>query len=100
MKLDAPEARPIVKPSPVSQPESLLPVHVEKKKSRWWVWVLLLLVLGGIGYWIDTRFVQKASTRTASAAAAARRIPVVTGVASVGDLPIYLDGIGTAASLN
>jgi multidrug efflux system membrane fusion protein len=101
MKLDAPEARPIVKPSPVSQPESVLPVHVEKKKSRWWVWVLVLLVLGGVGYWIDRRFFQKASTTTASAAAAAARgIPVVTGVASVGDLPIYLDGLGTVTSLN
>jgi multidrug efflux system membrane fusion protein len=96
MNLEAPEARPIVKPSPVSEPAPVLPVYQEKK-SLWWVWVLALLAIGAIGYWIDVRFFQKASTPTT---AAARGIPVVTSVASVGDLPIYLDGLGTVTSLN
>jgi membrane fusion protein, multidrug efflux system len=97
MKLEAPEAHTI-KPSPVSEPEPV--AQRQQHKSLWWVWVLILLALGGVGYWTYVHFFSQASSTSSQPNAAGRGIPVVTAVARSGDLNIFLDGLGTVTSLN
>ncbi len=60
--------------------------------------VLFLVVVGGF-VWLRTS--QKAAQgREAKAAAAADLVPVLTAPATLRDVPVYLDGIGTVQALN
>ena len=69
-----------------------------------WVLAVLLLcvVAAGIGYWVyRTSEGRAAAAKVAQAATQpSRGVPVVTAVARRGDLPIYLDGLGTVTALN
>lgn len=71
-------------------------------KSYWWVW---LLILGLIGYGCYRLYVfengKKALIANPKAAAAANRpIPIVAAPAHSGNMPVYLDGIGTVTAFN
>src|SRR5579863_2548116 len=69
-------------------------------RSRWWVWLLVLCVLGVGGYMLYGR-IREAQNRTAnSARMGPRSFPVVAAVAVRGDMPVYLNGLGTVQPFN
>jgi multidrug efflux system membrane fusion protein len=62
-------------------------------------WTLVLLVLGGIGYYFAAG--TTAPQRTGRARFAAQGpVPVLAVLAKRADVPIYLDAVGTARALN
>jgi multidrug efflux system membrane fusion protein len=81
--------------------DSVEPVggHGEARaRARVWPWIGLLLVAGlAYAWW---RRAQDPSKPAAGAAPAARAVPVVASKAHVGDLPIYIDGLGTVTAFN
>src|SRR5262249_31010960 len=83
--------------------------------SRWWVWVLVLAVIAGLGYWYFRG--DKASTEAQSGQAGGGQggpgkggrgggqfgpmvVPVVVATAQRGDLPVYFNGLGTVTAFN
>ena len=68
-----------------------------RRRSRAWIWLLLLAIAGFIGY----RAYQNVQQKNAAAAAAQERraanraVPVAAVPARRGDMPIYLRGLGT-----
>jgi multidrug efflux system membrane fusion protein len=86
---------------PKSRPAPQAP-YPPQKKSKWWLWaILLLLVLGGIYFYTH----RNASSAAGAAGKAGGRgaggpVPVVAGKVAQKDVPIYLEGIGTIQALN
>jgi membrane fusion protein, multidrug efflux system len=71
-----------------------------RRKSRWWVWLLVLGVIAGGAYWLANRM-KTAETRTAQRAPATPpAVPVVAEQARSGDLPMYLDALGSVTAFN
>jgi multidrug efflux system membrane fusion protein len=75
------------------------------QRGRRWVWTLLI-VLGGVGgFWIFSRGAQGAkeprpAAPGAAAQSAARGVPVVAARARMGDMNVYLTGLGAIVPLN
>jgi multidrug efflux system membrane fusion protein len=82
-------------------------------KRRGWLWVLVIIVVAGLGYWYFRG--PKASTEAQGpaapggsakgqgrqgAGAGAFVVPVVVATAQRGDLPVYLNGLGTVTAFN
>ena len=74
----------------------------QKRKSRAWLWVLVLCLLGGGAYYLSRGSAQQAqqAKNKADAAKGARAVPVVTALARRGDMGIFLDGLGSVVALN
>src|SRR3954452_2917208 len=78
------------------------PAPPRKRRSRAWIWLLLIGAAGFVGY----RAYENNRSKTAAAAAAQERraanrtIPVAAVPARRGDLPIYLRGLGTVDPYN
>src|SRR5262245_29445185 len=74
--------------------------HRPEAKSRWWLWLLVLVLLGG-GYWL-WKNPGKRETPAAEPAArpAAPAVPVVMVAAQQGDMPVYLTGLGSVTAFN
>src|SRR5450432_289867 len=80
-------------------------------KSRWWLWVVVLAIVAGLGFWY---FRSKDSTEAQGPAGAAQAgkggrqgqggagmvVPVVVATATRGDLPVYYNGLGTVTAFN
>lgn len=88
--------------STVFAPEAPPPGDEKKGKSRAWVWVLVLCLLGGGAYYLsrggagqDTKKTVKPGGKQGS-----RSVPVVTAVARQGNMEIFLNGLGTVSALN
>ncbi|HEY7120085.1 MAG TPA: MdtA/MuxA family multidrug efflux RND transporter periplasmic adaptor subunit [Tepidisphaeraceae bacterium] len=110
-------------PYPATHPQPLRPVlpyteHPEPRaRSHWWVWVIIIGVLGG-GAFLLYRHTHATDSTEAGAAGGPggrrggggfgrggfgggnRAMPVVAVPARQGDLPIYLTGLGTVTPLN
>jgi len=79
-------------------------------KTRWWLWVLILGVVAlGIWYYRSSRMASQAADSAAPATAGKGRggaggaglvVPVVVATAQRGDLPVYLNGLGTVTAFN
>src|SRR5215472_7421878 len=86
------QPRPI---EPVSQPARRAPVA-----RRWWPWVVGLLVIVLLAYW------WRAGHRSAGPAGgepmAMQRtaVPVVASPTRQGDMPVYLNGLGSVVAFN
>jgi membrane fusion protein, multidrug efflux system len=81
-------------------PETEIPETRTRRRRRPWFMILLcLLVLGGIGaaiwYWPQTSATTAARNRNAN-----QPIPVLDATAARKDMPIYLDGLGTVQAFN
>jgi multidrug efflux system membrane fusion protein len=101
---DSTDARGAVPPlTPASR--HLLPGPAQK--SRWWVWVLLVvLVVGGIWYYRSRSQAAAAASAPGApggkggAAGAAPVVPVIVAKAIKGDLPVYFNGLGNVTAFN
>jgi multidrug efflux system membrane fusion protein len=82
-------------------------------KSRAWVWLIIIAIVAGLGFWYFRG--SRASTAAQSPAApggAAKGqgrpgagaggfvVPVVAATAQRGELPVYLNGLGTVTAFN
>ena len=92
---EAPE-RKALPPAPQDVPP---PPH---RRSRAWIWLLLLVAAGFLGF----RSYQNVQKKNAAAAAQQekralnRSVPVAAATARRGDLPIYLRGLGNVDAYN
>src|ERR1700716_4015512 len=68
-------------------------------KSRWWIWLIVVLVVVAAAYFILSRFLH-AQTQARQPAQGQRAIPVVTAGVRQGDVNLYLNGLGTVTALN
>ena len=64
-------------------------------KSRWWIWLIVaVLILGGLAWW-QLRGATPAAKAGGDPASAARAVLVSTAAAHQGDIGIYLNALGT-----
>ena len=66
---------------------------------RRWPWLLTIAALAGIGYW----WLARSDPKTHAAgppAPAARPVPVVMATARIGEVPVYLTGLGSVTAFN
>lgn len=71
-------------------------------KSRWWVW---LLVFAAIGYGCYRLYLFEGAKKSASAAKQQsmrkpQNVPVVASTATTGNLPVYVQALGTVTAFN
>jgi multidrug efflux system membrane fusion protein len=82
---------------------SPVPVRTERK-SRWWVWVLVLGLLAYAAYRIHKGMVAPPSAAMAAPASAAGRnfgaVPVVAVEAHKGDIGVYFTGLGAVVPIH
>ena len=74
-----------------------------RRKSRWWVWLLFLAVLGYGGWrFYAARAKGQAPDPPAGGRGRAANlvVPVVVATAARADLPIYLNGLGSVTAFN
>lgn len=80
-------------------------------KSRWWLWVLIIAgIVIGVWYFRGGRTPSEAANPSGPAGAGRARggpggmgnysVPVVVAAAQHGDLPVYLNGLGTVTAFN
>lgn len=92
-------------PEPSSPPESYKDLDLDNpgpSKNHWWIW---LLIFGAIGYGCYKlyNFENSKKDESATAGKGLRRpnnIPVEAAAARAGDLPVYLEGLGTVTAFN
>lgn len=95
--LDTMEKRePEVTRAPGTQTDEPPPKH------RAWIWLLALAVLAGGFWYYRSHQAAKQAQQTAAAQAKAANAPVsvVVATATRGNLPIYLNGLGTVTAFN
>jgi multidrug efflux system membrane fusion protein len=74
--------------------------EVRPKKSRWWVWFLLLCVAGGATYLFPRMTQPSAQPQNKKGGDSGRPVPVVAAAAHKGDMPVYLAGLGSVTAFN
>lgn len=91
------EQQPAENRSPSLSQELALPPH---KKSRWWIWLLILAVLG-VAVWYFHSVAAKQSQKTSAAARSRmgnQSFPVSVATVQKGNLPVYYTGLGTVTA--
>ncbi|HEY7209374.1 MAG TPA: MdtA/MuxA family multidrug efflux RND transporter periplasmic adaptor subunit [Bryobacteraceae bacterium] len=70
-------------------------------KSYWWVWLIIFSLIG-YGCYALYKFetAKKAAMSSMRGMAKPRSIPVVAAAAHRGDMPVYLEGLGTVTAFN
>jgi multidrug efflux system membrane fusion protein len=77
------------------------PGEEKKGKSRAWLWVLVLCLLGGGAYYLSRGGAGQAQNKAGKQdGTKGRSVPVVTAVARKGDMEIFLNGLGNVTALN
>jgi len=72
-----------------------------KPKSRRWLWLLVLAGLLFGGYWLlEKREAKQASAANRGAGVATPGVPVAAAPARKGDIPVYLNGLGSVTAYN
>jgi membrane fusion protein, multidrug efflux system len=92
---EAPERKAL----PPAPPDAPPPPH---RRSRAWIWLLLLVIAGFLGFRAYENVQQKNAAAAAQQEKRAlnRAVPVAAATARRGDLPIYLRGLGTVEAYN
>jgi biotin carboxyl carrier protein len=70
------------------------------KTTRWWRWLLVLIILGCAGYSLFQQARPQQIPTAAVTKPTAPGVPVVVATARQRDLPIYLSGLGSVTPLN
>jgi membrane fusion protein, multidrug efflux system len=70
-------------------------------KNYWWVWLLVFAVIGyGCYKLYQYETTKKAAIAAKKGAMRPRNIPIVAATAHQGDMPVYLQGLGTVTAFN
>jgi multidrug efflux system membrane fusion protein len=77
-------------------------VDSRPRRSLWWLWLMVFCAAGAAVYLQFPRVTHGVTMKGADGAqlAAARAIPVVAVPAWKGDMPVYLNGLGSVAAFN
>ncbi len=85
-------------PSREAAPQPVPPSPSRRsRRGRPELWLLPLALLAGAGYWL---LAAPATGKPEATKRAAHPVPVVVASARQGDLPVYLDGLGSVAAFN
>jgi multidrug efflux system membrane fusion protein len=90
-----PDVNTIVAPADVAAPADTDAPRRSRKRFWWFLLGGLLVCLAGIGVWLLLRELLKPAP-----APAVPPIPVVVAAAQIGDVPVYLTGLGTVQAYN
>jgi len=73
-----------------------------RSSNRWWVWLLVFAAIGYGCYRLYTFETAKSEAMTVKKGAALRpsKIAVMAATARTGDMPVYLQGLGTVTAFN
>src|SRR6185369_15891471 len=66
---------------------------------RWWLWLIAFAVLAGAGFWALTKW-QAHSAATKPAREGSPSVPVTAAQAKKGEIPVYLNGLGSVTPFN
>jgi membrane fusion protein, multidrug efflux system len=82
---------PSVPPRVQQKPAERLP----KKRSFMWVWIVLILIVGLVGFRMYQNKQAAAQAAKQKAAAAQRGVPISTTTATQGSIGVYINALGT-----
>jgi membrane fusion protein, multidrug efflux system len=79
--------------------------RVEKRRSYWWLWLVLLVAAGyGAYQWFPHFAASQSQARNGGSgkvsASGARMVPIVAVKARRGAMPVYMNGLGAVTALN
>jgi membrane fusion protein, multidrug efflux system len=98
------DPRPPEQQAPGDRPRSYAQLDLDKKstsKNRWWVWAIVFALIGfGCYELYQYEGSKKAALASRRGALRQRSIPIVATAALSGDMPVYLQGIGTVTAFN
>ena len=76
-------------------------------RSRWWAWLVLLVIVSGVVWYYRGRNAEADAAGGKGPAGAAGMgaaggfvVPVVVSTATMGDLPVFLNGLGNVTAFN
>jgi multidrug efflux system membrane fusion protein len=97
-QLEPRQAKTIQSPNVLTTP----PQSTAPAKAHWWVWVIVVLVIGAGVAGVILLVHESRSTAQAGSSHghSVHDVPVVTATARSGDLNLYLIGLGTVTPLN
>lgn len=76
------------------------PAYESRGKSHAWVWLLIILAVVGMGYFLYRQRQVMQSTEKAGNFQHPQSVPVVTQVASTGDIGVYVEALGAVTPVN
>jgi membrane fusion protein, multidrug efflux system len=71
------------------------PAQSTKKRSFLWVWIILILLIGLVGFRMYQNKQSAAQAAKQKAAAAQRGVPISTTTATKGSIGVYINALGT-----
>jgi multidrug efflux system membrane fusion protein len=69
--------------------------QLPQKRSFWWAWIILLLLIGLVGFRMYQNKQSAAQAAKQKAALAQRGVPITTTTATKGPIGIYINALGT-----
>ncbi len=82
-----------------NRPTHTTPVEPARPKSHAWIWIVLLLLVGLVGFRVYQNKQSAAQAAKAKAAAAGRGVPISTTTATQGPIGVYISALGTVTSV-
>jgi multidrug efflux system membrane fusion protein len=70
------------------------------KKQRWWLWLIAFLLVAIGGMWLLTRWQSQSAAAKAPRDAATATVPVAVAQTQRGQIPVYLNGLGSVTPFN
>ncbi len=88
-------------PNVTAPPKGNQPPDTEEPpaKSHTWLWVVIILAIGGIGYFLYHQRQAMEKTENARAGMRPPSVPVTTDVAKTGDIGVYVQALGTVTPI-
>ena len=82
-----------------NRPTHTTPVEPPRPKSHAWIWIVLLVIVGIVGFRVYQNKQSAAQAAKAKAAAAGRGVPISTTTATQGPIGVYINALGTVTSV-
>jgi membrane fusion protein, multidrug efflux system len=82
-----------------NRPTHTTPAEPERPKSYAWIWIVLLVIVGIVGFRVYQNKQAAAQAAKAKAAAAGRGVPISTTTATQGPIGVYISALGTVTSV-
>src|SRR5437588_10022945 len=98
MSVNTPDSLTAGEQVEIAQPKRSKLVHSTTRK-RWWLWVLMLALAVIIGV-VLVRWQTQRAAAVKSRDTAAPLIPVAVAQAHKGDIPLYINALGSATPFN
>ncbi len=98
-KIAEPHTTPRIDSPKAGPPKTAWP----KKKRRVWPWILLLIVAGAAAYFyprLADQTAQQPAKKGGGRGGDGRAVPVVASAARRGEMPVYLDALGSVTAFN